>query len=212
MRWPEFLRRFGGLPLVQTHLVYVGCPNPAALQVQICRWVQQGKLVRLGRGHYVVAPPYRSPTLPPFFLANHLTAPSYVSLESALAYYDLIPEAPGMVTSVTTKRPGFRQTPLGVFRFRRISTALFWGYSTISLSGHACALAQPEKALLDLFHFWGGAASRNRLLEMRFQNPERIDPVRMRAFAQRAGGRALHAAAEDFLRLRSALLRGYVSV
>jgi len=54
----------------------------------------------------------------PFVVANRMVRGSYVSLQSALAYYGLIPEVVPVVTSVTTARPDCWETPLRPYEFR----------------------------------------------------------------------------------------------
>ena len=57
-------------------------------------------------------------------IANHMVPVSYVSLQSAPAYFGSIPEYVPVTTSVTTGRPGRWGTPLGVFDFRHIVVLL----------------------------------------------------------------------------------------
>jgi predicted transcriptional regulator of viral defense system len=59
---------------------------------QISRWVKVGRLHQLRRGLYALAPPYQKIVPHPFLVANRLVQGSYVSLQSALAHYGMIPE------------------------------------------------------------------------------------------------------------------------
>jgi len=89
----------------------------------------------------------------PFLIANRIQHASYVSLQSALAYYGLIPERVPMTTSVTTGRPLLQKTPLGEYQFRHIQTDWFQAYLKIDLGlGQTAFVATPEKALLDLIY------------------------------------------------------------
>lgn len=209
MKWDAFLERFGDCAVIEPAMVYAGEPNPDALQAQLSRWVKAGRLIKLARGKYALAPPYRRVDLPLEHVANRLVYPSYVSMESALAWYDLIPEAVAVVTSVTTARPRVVENAVGTFRYRHIKRDLFWGYEAISLQELECVVAHPEKALLDLFYFWNGPATGERIREMRFQNLDRIDPERVRCFAKRAASRKLLKGAAEFLRYRERLLEEY---
>ena len=58
---------------------------------------------------------------------------SYVSLQSALAYYGLIPEYVPYVTSVTTGRPETISSSIGNYIFKHIKTAWFHSYKKIEL-------------------------------------------------------------------------------
>jgi hypothetical protein len=131
-------------------------------------------------------------------IANRLVSASYVSLQSALAYYGLIPDYVAAVTSVTTGRPGQWQTPFGRFEFRHIKTALLAGYHLLDLAGGQQAfVAAPEKALLDLIYLEPGADSVEYLTGLRLQNLDRIDV----AVLQRQAGQA------DSPKLRRAAVR-----
>ena len=121
------------------------------------RWSASGKLFRLRRGLYALAPPYRKVIPHPFLIANRLAPGSYVSGLSALAYANAIPEFVAEVTSCGPGRPRIRETPLGRFSFRYLKPELRSGYRQVDLSGGQRAfVASPEKALLDLVHLQPG--------------------------------------------------------
>ena len=84
-------------------------------------------------------------------IANHLYAPSYVSMSSALRYYGLIPEAVYITQSMTLKHPRDFDTPIGRFEYTHISKDAFSiGLTSIRKDGYAFVMATPEKALCDL--------------------------------------------------------------
>jgi len=209
MKWRAFLERFGDCAVIEPAMVYAGEPNPDALQAQLSRWVKAGRLIKLARGKYALAPPYRRVDLPLEHVANRLVYPSYVSAESALAWYDLIPEAVAVVTSVTTARPRVVENALGTFRYRHIRRGLFWGFEAVILQGQQCVIASPEKAILDLFYFRSGVASAEAIQEMRFQNLDRLDEERLSALARRTGVNKLITGAERVLQHRSVFLKEY---
>ena len=70
---------------------------------KISEWVKNGELINLRRGLYIPGSESNLPKPEPFLIANHLRGPSYVSLESALSYWGLIPERVYEITSVTLK-------------------------------------------------------------------------------------------------------------
>jgi len=98
-----------------------------------------------------------------------------VSLQSALAYYGLIPEIVNITICVTTGRPERLETPLGVFEFRHIKPHLLFGYHMLDLGGQNALIATPEKALLDLIYLQPGGGSKNYLNELRLQNLDRLN-------------------------------------
>jgi predicted transcriptional regulator of viral defense system len=138
-------------------MLVAGKDSPAEVRRQISRWVASGRLSRLRRGLYALAEPHARERPDPLALASRLQRPSYVSLQSALAYHGVIPEAVTVVTSVTTGRPRRFRTPLGEFVYRHVHSGLFWGYQEIDLGpGQPAYMALPEKALLDLLHLTPG--------------------------------------------------------
>jgi hypothetical protein len=112
----------------------------------------------------------------PFVLANAMKKASYVSLQSALGYFGMIPEYVPTVTSVTTQRPERVETSLGQFVFRHIKKNWFCGYQQLDLVSHQSAfVATPEKALLDLVYLTPGADSYDFLVELRLQSLDKLD-------------------------------------
>jgi len=209
MKWGTFLEHFGNCAVIEPAMVYAGEPNPAALQTQLSRWVKAGRLIKLARGKYALAAPYRKIELPLEHVANRMVYPSYVSMESALACYDLIPEAVAVVTSVTTARPRVVENQLGTFRYRHIQQRLFWGYEAVSVQDQNCVIASPEKAILDLLYFRVGTTTAGEIQEMRFQNLDRLDEDQLLTFARRTGVKKLIAGTKRFLEQREALLEEY---
>ena len=209
MKWDAFLQRFGDVSLIEPQMVYVGEDNPRAVQAQLSRWVKAGRLVKLGRGKYVLARPYRrvDPTLEA--IANQLVYPSYVSFERALSWYGLIPEAVPRITSITTGRPHIVENALGVFQYRHIQPRLFWGYEAVQIQRESCMLALPEKALLDLFYFHSGPATEAWIQEMRYQNLDRVNADRLEAFARGTESTKLLLSTKRFLRYREQFIREY---
>jgi len=95
---------------------------------QLSRWTTEGKLIQLRRGLYMLAGVHARGAPHRFLIANRIQGGSYVSLQSALACYSLIPEHVPVVTSVTTARPRLLETGAGGYQFRHIHPDLFFGY------------------------------------------------------------------------------------
>lgn len=164
------------LPVFRTGFLAGSGGSLAALRLQLSRWVKTGKLIQLAKGLFTLAEPYRKRTPHPFVLANAMKKASYVSLQSALAYFGMIPEHVPTVTSVTTQRPARVETPLGRFLFRHIKKNWFKGYRQVDLgSDQKAFVATPEKALLDLVYLTPGADNYDFLVELRLQNLESLD-------------------------------------
>ncbi len=84
------------------------------------RAVSKDEVLRIKPGVYCLAEAYQKTHPHPFVVAGLLHSPSHISLESALSYYGLIPEAVHVVTSVTDRRSRTFRTPLGDFSFQRV--------------------------------------------------------------------------------------------
>lgn len=97
-------------------------------------------------------------------LANHILGPSYLSMESALAHYGLIPEKVFAVTSMTTKASRKFQTNIGLYTYTNLSLPYYaFGLATVSLSKDQQAImAIPEKALCDKIATTAGITLRSQ--------------------------------------------------
>lgn len=121
------------------------------------RLVRDGVLIRLKRGFFVFGMRHSLPRYHPFVIANHLYGPSYVSLESALSFYGLIPEGVRETTSIALTKPKRFTTSVGRFSYRTIrSDAFANGVISQQDSSHRYLLAEQEKALLDKLYLDGG--------------------------------------------------------
>jgi predicted transcriptional regulator of viral defense system len=203
MQWEELLRQVADQPAFRTGFLAVGGESLPALRMQVSRWVRRGKLIQLTKGLYTLAEPYAKAPPHPFVLANAMKRASYVSMQSALGYYGMIPEHVPTVTSVTTQRPENVETPLGLFAFRHIKRNWFHGYEQIDLgSGQKAFVAAPEKALLDLVYLTPGADDYDFLLELRLQNVENLNSDALHELAARSGSRKLRRAVRLLTQLR----------
>ena len=87
-----------------------------------------------------------------YWTANRIYQPSYVSLETALSYYGLIPEAVYTTTSVSTLKTTLFDTHLGAFVYRHVKPVFFFGYQIIEWQGFPIKMAEPEKVILDYLY------------------------------------------------------------
>lgn len=175
MKWEEFLKIVAGLPVIDSEFLLAGVTKQAPVKVQLSRWVRAGKLIQLKRGIYLLSESYRKVDVYELYIASILHSPSYISLEKALEFHGLIPEAVPVYTSVTTKRPSHYVVPIGVFDYRHIKNSLFWGYKSVTVNKQTAFVALPEKALLDFIYLKGGRVSFEYIEELRLQNLEKFD-------------------------------------
>lgn len=118
---------------------------------KISELLKSGDLISVRRGLYVLGPNIDLPLPEPFLIANHLRGPSYVSLESALSYWGLIPERTFEVSSVTVKTSKKYKTPVGRFNYQQLPLPYYsFGIRSIQLTPKQTILiASPEKAICD---------------------------------------------------------------
>jgi len=183
-----------------------------AILVQLSRFMKAGKLVGLRRGMYTLPDAYRRVSLSPARLANRLYQPSYLSGLWALAAHDLIPERVVWLTSVTPRPPHRFENPFGVFDYRNLKQDAFFGYTPHRYGEVDALVAEPEKALLDLWHLGAGEWTAERLAEMRYQNTERVSAEKLRDYAERFRSPRLLRAAARFLELAKEEEEGTVSL
>lgn len=73
--------------------------------MQLSRWVASGRVIRIHKGWYTLAEPFRQVCLDTNVVAGTIKQGTYVSMQSALAYHGLIPEYVAETTCVTIGRP-----------------------------------------------------------------------------------------------------------
>ena len=113
--------------------------------------VKQKVLVLVKNGLYVPGPASLVRGPEPFLIANHIWGPSYVSLESAMAYWGLIPERVFEVSSVTTMLSKTYNTPTGRYSYVHLPSPYYtMGIQQRKLTDRQYILiASPEKAICD---------------------------------------------------------------
>ncbi|MEI6971183.1 MAG: hypothetical protein WCL44_06660 [bacterium] len=117
---------------------------------RISRLIAAGEIVRVKKGLYVFAEAFRRQPVVREHLANLIYGPSYVSLDSALSHHGLIPERVESVTSVTTGRSRWFDTPFGRFTYQSLALDRYALGALLSTGGVTPYLiASPEKALVD---------------------------------------------------------------
>jgi predicted transcriptional regulator of viral defense system len=186
MKYKDLLEKVSDLPCFSTRFLAAG-ENLAQVRLQLARWVKDGRLIKLHKGFYMLAEPYSKIKPELFSIAKSLKSPSYVSLQSALSWYGLIPEFVPSTTSITTTRPQTIETPLGRFEYRHVRKGFFWGYKMIELpEKQKVFLADAEKALLDLVYLATGGDKEEFLMELRLQNLDKLSKDTLRKYAEKS--------------------------
>lgn len=144
------LKEIGNIP-VTTSIIESLYPGLKSAEKKVAWLEKNGYIIRLKRGLYVINPEYTGKAISSELAANHIYAPSYISMSSALRYYGLIPEAVYAHQSMTVKHSRSFDTPIGFYDYKHISREAFpIGVKSIHRGDYAFLIASPEKALCDL--------------------------------------------------------------
>lgn len=146
----EELKKFGVVPLDVGVLetLFTSYKHP---QKKITNLEQNGALIRLKRGLYVISQKVSGQLLSVELIANHLYGPSYVSMQAALRYYGLIPESVHTTTSLTFKTAKIYENSIGRFEYIHCPVDYYpIGIRQVTENDFAYLIASPEKALCDL--------------------------------------------------------------
>lgn len=140
--------------------------------------VKKEELTPLKRGLYIPGPNLNISRPESFLIANHLRGPSYVSIETALAYWGYIPERVYEISSATTKTAKVYTTAAGRFSYFKVPLPYYsFGITRVVLSDRqAVMFATPEKALCDKIIFTPGVLLRSEKQTREFLTDDlRID-------------------------------------
>ena len=157
------LRTLSNQPL--THQLLTGLlkdyrrPNDKILSLKSAGMIEPVK-----KGLYIAGKSLGAERPENALLANHILGPSYLSMESALAHYGLIPEKVFAVTSMTTKASRKFQTSIARYTYTNLPLPYYaFGLATVSLSKDQQAImAIPEKALCDKIATTAGITLRSQ--------------------------------------------------
>lgn len=148
MKFKDFTDTFKDYPIITQAAVGLQ-PKPAYLRRLITDWLQKGWLLSLKKGFYVVNQAHYRERLSALYIANQIYQPSYISCQSALSYYGMIPEAVFATTSISTRKTSRFQNALGNFIYFNLKVDRFSGFSQRLVNGLPVLIADREKALVD---------------------------------------------------------------
>ena len=150
MKFREFETRIR--PLLAFNLNDVRKLDPGFHRQQLNYWHNQGYIKPLAGGYYILAD-QTIDEMVLYLAANKIYEPSYISLESALAYYGIIPETVLGVTSVSSRKTKQYESTWGIFSYRSVKPQYMIGYQVIrNAPENQFKIAYLEKALLDYLY------------------------------------------------------------
>jgi len=150
---------------------------PSMNLMNLVRWQKKGYISKLRNRWYVFNDTENRENIE-WLAANLIYAPSYISLHTALSWYNLIPEMIATTTSVTTLKTNKFSTPLGNFDYHSIKPDIFgFGYvleKMDALTGNSrkIMVATPPKAILDFFYINSFYNTEQDFIDLRLNDRE----------------------------------------
>lgn len=163
------------LLVFSTQDIYLVDPN--FRQSTLYDWEKSGKVTKLRNNRYIFSD-FGPHNFDFYLLSNKLYIPSYVSTELALSHYSIIPEGVSVITAISTNKTKSFNTPVGIFQYQSIQSALFFGYELLEYSGRRVKIASLEKAILDYLYLHTEISSKVDFESLRWNREElaiRID-------------------------------------
>lgn len=150
MNFRDFEAKIAHLPLFNLNKIRKF--DPGFHRQQLTDWQKRGYIQPMVGSYYFVGDQAVDEGFL-FMVANQVYSPSYVSLESALAYHQVIPESVLGVTSVSARKTHKFDSAWGQFSYRSIKPEYMFGYQVVNLRpAQKVLIASLEKAVLDYLY------------------------------------------------------------
>ena len=149
MNYLEFLRSLNEFPVFSIKDIKKRYPDFD--NRRLVEWQQKGYIQKIRREYYCFQDKMKNEQFL-FFAANKIYSPSYISMESALAFYNLIPEGDFITTSISTRNTANYSNPVGDFLYNNVKPSLFFGYRLHQNEDTVIKIAEPEKVILDFLY------------------------------------------------------------
>jgi len=161
------MKEFGIFSIADIELLYPGFDKR-----RLFEWQKKGYIIKL-RNEWYSLPEFLEEPYSSWIIANMAHEPSYISLESALNYYGLIPEGVFMTTSVTTKRPLRIEMAGHNYSYACIKKELYGGYHLIKADRYKrkIRIADFERTIVDFFYFRSNYKTLRAISGLRFIEP-----------------------------------------
>jgi hypothetical protein len=205
MDFAQFKAHVKNFPFFRSNIFTHFEKNTGFLRRQVSEWVNKGYLLQLKRGVYTLREEDRHQLFSPYFLANQLYTPSYISLESALSYYGFIPERVQAITSITSKKTQQFTNALGNFTYRHLKPELFEDFiAKKDEYNQTFLMASPERSIIDFLYFKSRELKHIHEdvfeISFRFQYLERLNKQKLKSIAKKFEHKKLSLFTELFLK------------
>ncbi len=136
---------------------------------RLFEWKQKGYLIKLTNKWYVFSNVVITDGLN-YLISNSICQPSYISLETALCFHQLIlvnvpADSLGekSIHAITKHKTVVYLNDHGTYSYRKIKPELYFGFDTVEIDGKPIQMANPEKALIDFLYFNANLNSLSKL-------------------------------------------------
>lgn len=176
---------------------------PTFWEPNLVNWQKKGYITKITRGVYILSEALHNPTEQLMYIvAQKIYYPSYISLESALSHYNLIPEGVFTFTNITSRKTHTFNTPIGRFLYKHVKPDLMFGYIPFEGKKFAGYIAYPEKAILDYLYLHTDYKNAEDMHSLRINTDElfaNFDENRYWQFAENFQNKQLIKRAKIFL-------------
>lgn len=173
MNFTEFRDAMAEYPVFSTREIEKYFPDFDSRR--LVEWQEKGYILRI-RNRYYLFSDRKIDEYFLFYTSNRIYSPSYVTLESALSRYGIIPEGVFQITACTTRKTQAFDTPLGRFGYRQLKPELYFGYRLEEWDNHRLLVADPEKTLIDYLYLHSEIEGTKDLEALRW-NPEILTEI-----------------------------------
>jgi predicted transcriptional regulator of viral defense system len=136
---------------------------------RLFEWKQKGYLIKLTNKWYVFSNVAITDGLY-YLISNSICQPSYISLETALSFHELIVDSvpadsfgEKSIHAITKHKTVIYHNDRGIYSYRKIKPEFYFGFDTIEIDGRPIQMANPEKALIDFLYFNANLNSLSKL-------------------------------------------------
>ena len=164
-------------------------------------WQDKGYIRKIIKGYYISSDIEIDENVL-FEIANRIHKPSYISFETALSYYHLIPESVYGISSASTRKTYTFKTPIGEFSYKTIKPDLFFGYDLVSYDNRHNKIASIEKAILDYFYLHPHIKRESDFASLRINRDiflKQVNQERLNRFLDRFAKKTLTKRVKSFL-------------
>lgn len=150
----------------------------------VVKLVRNGWLIRIKKGLYAISDLSNRGflSLSPYVVANLLVKESYVSFESALAYYGMFDQLTSKIIAVSKTKYKTASLNSIQYDFLNVKEQFFFGWQKVTIDNQTVLIAYAEKALVDMIHFHRSKYSVDLVIEKLKEHQDKLDMKRLNEY------------------------------